>query len=60
MQEDLQLLREQVDRCKQTISQILASTGQGRDEICVRWRSTPTCTVCSTNGRSSVRTHGSA
>jgi hypothetical protein len=25
-------LREQVDRCKQTISQILASTGQGRDE----------------------------
>jgi two-component system sensor histidine kinase RegB len=26
------LLREQVDRCKQTISQILASTGQGRDE----------------------------
>lgn len=31
-QEDLQLLREQVDRCKQTISQILASTGQGRDE----------------------------
>ncbi|MBK7955147.1 MAG: HAMP domain-containing histidine kinase [Candidatus Accumulibacter sp.] len=30
--EDLLLLREQVDRCKQTISQILASTGQGRDE----------------------------
>jgi signal transduction histidine kinase len=32
LQEDLLLLREQVDRCKQTISQILASTGQGRDE----------------------------
>ena len=31
-QEDLLLLREQVDRCKQTISQILASTGQTRDE----------------------------
>lgn len=31
-QEDLQLLREQVDRCKQTISQILAATGQERDE----------------------------
>jgi hypothetical protein len=32
LQEDLLLLREQVDRCKQTISQILASTGQSRDE----------------------------
>jgi two-component system sensor histidine kinase RegB len=32
LQEDLLLLREQVDRCKQTISQILASTGQGRGE----------------------------
>jgi len=32
LREDLLLLREQVDRCKQTISQILASTGQGRDE----------------------------
>ncbi len=30
--QDLTLLREQVDRCKQTISQILASTGQSRDE----------------------------
>jgi two-component system sensor histidine kinase RegB len=35
LQEDLLLLREQVDRCKQTISQILASTGQERDE-CLR------------------------
>ncbi len=32
LQEDLLLLREQVTRCKQTISQILASTGQGRGE----------------------------
>jgi two-component system sensor histidine kinase RegB len=32
LQEDLLLLREQIDRCKQTISQILASTGQSRDE----------------------------
>lgn len=32
IREDLALLREQVDRCKQTISQILASTGQSRDE----------------------------
>ena len=32
LKEDLALLRQQVDRCKQTISQILASTGQGRDE----------------------------
>jgi two-component system sensor histidine kinase RegB len=29
---DLHLLREQVDHCKQTISQILASAGQTRDE----------------------------
>ena len=29
--EDLTLLREQVDRCKQTISQILASTGKSLD-----------------------------
>ncbi|HRL74458.1 MAG TPA: ATP-binding protein [Candidatus Accumulibacter phosphatis] len=32
LKEDILLLREQVDRCKQTISQILASTGQGRDD----------------------------
>ncbi|WP_300453664.1 ATP-binding protein [Accumulibacter sp.] len=32
IKEDLWLLREQVDRCKRTISQILASTGQSRDE----------------------------
>lgn len=32
LKEDLLLLREQVDRCKQTISQILASTGQTREE----------------------------
>ncbi|RDE52025.1 MAG: sensor histidine kinase [Candidatus Accumulibacter meliphilus] len=32
LREDLLLLREQVDRCKQTISQILASSGQGREE----------------------------
>jgi two-component system sensor histidine kinase RegB len=32
LKEDLLLLREQVDRCKQTISQILASAGQERDE----------------------------
>ncbi len=31
LKEDLLLLREQVDRCKQTISQILASAGQNRD-----------------------------
>ena len=30
--EDLQLLRQQVDLCKRTISQILASAGQARDE----------------------------
>ncbi len=30
--EDLQLLRQQVDLCKQTISRILASAGQARDE----------------------------
>jgi two-component system, sensor histidine kinase RegB len=30
--EDLRLLRQQVDLCKQTISQILASAGQARDE----------------------------
>ena len=30
--EDLQLLRAQVDRCKQTISQLLASTDHSRDE----------------------------
>ncbi len=30
--EDLRLLRRQVDLCKQTISQILASAGQARDE----------------------------
>lgn len=29
---DLRLLREQVEHCKQTISQILASAGQARDE----------------------------
>jgi two-component system sensor histidine kinase RegB len=29
---DLRLLREQVDRCKRTISRILASAGQARDE----------------------------
>ena len=32
LKEDLLLLREQVERCKQTISQILASTGQRREE----------------------------
>lgn len=32
IKDDLLLLREQVDRCKKTISQILASTGQSRDE----------------------------
>ncbi len=32
LREDLILLREQVNRCKQTISQILASTGRSRDE----------------------------
>ncbi len=32
LRDDLLLLREQVDRCKQTISQILASSGQGREE----------------------------
>jgi two-component system sensor histidine kinase RegB len=32
LKQDLRLLREQVDRCKQTLSQILASTGQDRDE----------------------------
>jgi len=32
LQEDLQLLRGQVDRCKQTISQILASTDRCREE----------------------------
>lgn len=32
LNEDIVLLREQVDRCKQTISQILASTGHGRDD----------------------------
>lgn len=32
LQGDLRVLREQVDRCKQTISQILASAGQARDE----------------------------
>jgi two-component system sensor histidine kinase RegB len=32
LRDDLLLLREQLDRCKQTISQILASTGQSRDE----------------------------
>jgi two-component system sensor histidine kinase RegB len=31
LKEDLQLLRRQVDLCKQTISQILASAGQARD-----------------------------
>ncbi len=33
LKEDLLLLREQVDRCKQTISQILASAGQERDRM---------------------------
>jgi two-component system sensor histidine kinase RegB len=32
LKDDLRLLREQVDHCKQTISQILASAGQTRDE----------------------------
>lgn len=32
LKSDLHLLREQVDHCKQTISQILASAGQTRDE----------------------------
>ena len=32
LREDLLLLREQVDRCKQTISQILASSGHGRED----------------------------
>ncbi len=32
LQDDLRLLREQVEHCKQTISQILASAGQARDE----------------------------
>jgi two-component system sensor histidine kinase RegB len=32
LRDDLLLLREQVDRCKLTISQILASSGQGREE----------------------------
>jgi two-component system sensor histidine kinase RegB len=32
LNEDIVLLREQVDRCKQTISQILASTGHGRND----------------------------
>ena len=32
LREDILLLREQVDRCKQSISQILASTGHGRDD----------------------------
>lgn len=32
LHQDLRLLREQVDRCKQSISQILASAGQSRDE----------------------------
>lgn len=32
LKSDLRLLREQVDHCKQTISQILASAGQTRDE----------------------------
>ena len=32
LSESLLLLRQQVERCKQTISEILASTGQGRDE----------------------------
>ena len=32
LQSDLRLLREQVEHCKQTISQILASAGQARDE----------------------------
>lgn len=32
LREDLLLLREQVNRCKQTISQMLASTGRKRDE----------------------------
>lgn len=32
LRDDLVLLREQVDRCKQTLSQILASTGQSRAE----------------------------
>ena len=31
-QEDLQLLRQQVDLCKQTLSQMLASAGQARHE----------------------------
>lgn len=32
LKDDLRLLREQVEHCKQTISQILASAGQARDE----------------------------
>lgn len=32
LKDDLRLLREQVNHCKQTISQILASAGQTRDE----------------------------
>lgn len=32
LRDDLRLLREQVEHCKQTISQILASAGQARDE----------------------------
>ena len=32
LQTDLRLLRNQVEHCKQTISQILASAGQARDE----------------------------
>ena len=32
LSESLLLLRKQVDRCKRTLSEILASTGQGRDE----------------------------
>ena len=38
LKNDLRLLREQVEHCKQTISQILASAGQARDE---RLRSMP-------------------
>ena len=32
LHEDLSLLRRQVDRCKQTISEILASTGRARED----------------------------
>lgn len=32
LKDDLRLLREQVEHCKQSISQILASAGQARDE----------------------------